>query len=37
MWATASFEGQKFARYIGEHGAPSSMADVYFGDSNLGP
>jgi hypothetical protein len=37
MWATASFEGQKFARCIGEHHAPHSMADVYFGDSHAGP
>jgi hypothetical protein len=31
MWATASFEGHKFARYIGEANAPKSIADVYFG------
>lgn len=30
MWATASYEGHKFARYIGELSAPSSIADVYF-------
>lgn len=37
MWAAASFEGQKFARYIGEPNAPRSVADVYFGASDLGP
>jgi hypothetical protein len=30
MWATASDAGHKFARYIGEPNAPSSIADVYF-------
>lgn len=30
MWATASYEGHKFARYIGEPGAPSTIGDVYF-------
>jgi 2,4-dienoyl-CoA reductase-like NADH-dependent reductase (Old Yellow Enzyme family) len=37
MWAAASFEGQKFARYIGEPAAPTCMADVYFGASHLNP
>jgi pyruvate/2-oxoglutarate dehydrogenase complex dihydrolipoamide dehydrogenase (E3) component len=31
MWSTASFEGHKFARYIGEPNAPANVADVYFG------
>jgi 2,4-dienoyl-CoA reductase-like NADH-dependent reductase (Old Yellow Enzyme family) len=31
VWSSASFEGQKFARLIGETDAPSRMADVYFG------
>jgi len=31
MWATASYEGHKFARYVGELNAPTSFADVYFG------
>jgi 2,4-dienoyl-CoA reductase-like NADH-dependent reductase (Old Yellow Enzyme family) len=31
MWAAASFEGHKFARYIGEPGAPRSVGEVYFG------
>ncbi|HEV8261234.1 MAG TPA: FAD-dependent oxidoreductase [Burkholderiales bacterium] len=30
MWATASFEGHKFARYIGEPDAPRTVFDVYF-------
>jgi 2,4-dienoyl-CoA reductase-like NADH-dependent reductase (Old Yellow Enzyme family) len=30
MWATASYEGHKFARYIGEPDAPTSFTDVYF-------
>jgi 2,4-dienoyl-CoA reductase-like NADH-dependent reductase (Old Yellow Enzyme family)/thioredoxin reductase len=30
MWSTASYEGQKFARYIGESGAPTSIDDVFF-------
>jgi pyruvate/2-oxoglutarate dehydrogenase complex dihydrolipoamide dehydrogenase (E3) component len=30
MWATASYEGHKFARYIGEPRAPASFMDVYF-------
>lgn len=29
-WATAAFEGQKFARLIGEPGAPKSVAEAYF-------
>jgi hypothetical protein len=31
VWSTASFEGQKFARLIGEPNAPRTLADVYFG------
>jgi 2,4-dienoyl-CoA reductase-like NADH-dependent reductase (Old Yellow Enzyme family)/pyruvate/2-oxoglutarate dehydrogenase complex dihydrolipoamide dehydrogenase (E3) component len=34
MWAAASFEGHKFARYIGEPDAPQSVFDVYFGDDD---
>ena len=30
MWATASYEGHKFSRYVGELSAPKSIADVYF-------
>jgi 2,4-dienoyl-CoA reductase-like NADH-dependent reductase (Old Yellow Enzyme family)/thioredoxin reductase len=30
MWATASYEGHKFARLIGEPGAPASISEVYF-------
>src|SRR5262249_39076257 len=28
--ATAAYEGQKFARYIGEPDAPTTVADAYF-------
>jgi hypothetical protein len=31
MWATASYEGHKFARYVGEPHAPRSFAEAYFG------
>jgi len=34
MWATASFEGHKFARYIGEPGAPTTIGEVYFADND---
>ena len=34
MWAAASFEGHKFARYIGESAAPKSVFDVYFADDD---
>ena len=34
VWAAASFEGHKFARYIGEPDAPRSIADAYFGDDD---
>ena len=36
---SAAFEGQKFARLIGEPGAPASFADAYFGtnDASLLP
>ena len=30
MLAAAPYEGQKFARYIGEPDAPASIADAYF-------
>jgi len=30
VWATASFEGHKFARLIGEACAPQSLAEIYF-------
>lgn len=30
MWATASYEGHKFARYIGEPDAPRSVGELYF-------
>lgn len=30
-WAAAAFEGQKFARCIGEPGAPTSLGEAYFG------
>jgi 2,4-dienoyl-CoA reductase-like NADH-dependent reductase (Old Yellow Enzyme family) len=30
MWATASYEGHKFARYIGEPNAPRSVGECYF-------
>jgi dimethylamine/trimethylamine dehydrogenase len=30
MFAAASYEGHKFARLIGEPGAPSSIGEVYF-------
>ena len=33
MFAHASFEGQKFARLIGEPDAPRSFADAYFQDN----
>ncbi len=29
-FATAAYEGQKFARYIGEPGAPTTVAEAYF-------
>ncbi len=29
-WRTAAFEGHKFARYIGEPGAPRSVSEVFF-------
>jgi 2,4-dienoyl-CoA reductase-like NADH-dependent reductase (Old Yellow Enzyme family)/NADPH-dependent 2,4-dienoyl-CoA reductase/sulfur reductase-like enzyme len=30
MWAAASYEGQHFARMIGESGAPRSFSEAYF-------
>jgi pyruvate/2-oxoglutarate dehydrogenase complex dihydrolipoamide dehydrogenase (E3) component len=29
-WAAAAYEGQKFARYIGEPGAPKTVGEAYF-------
>jgi hypothetical protein len=29
-WATAAYEGQKFARLIGEPDAPRNVAEIYF-------
>ncbi|MFV8819285.1 FAD-dependent oxidoreductase [Haliea sp. E17] len=29
-WATAAYEGQKFARYIGEPDAPNTVSEAYF-------
>jgi hypothetical protein len=39
MWGAATFEAHKFARLIGEPGAPRSIADAYFTDDDpaLGP
>ncbi len=39
MWGAATFEAHKFARLIGEPGAPCSIADAYFCDDDpaLGP
>jgi len=39
VWAAASFEGHKFARLVGEPGAPSTIGDVYFdnNDPTLAP
>jgi hypothetical protein len=33
-WTTASFEGQKFARLIGEPSAPGSVTDLYFSSND---
>lgn len=30
MWATASYEGQKFARYVGEPDKPATIGEAYF-------
>lgn len=30
MWAAATFEGHKFARWIGEPGAPGTMGEAFF-------
>jgi dimethylamine/trimethylamine dehydrogenase len=30
VWATASYEGHKFARYIGEPNAPKSFREAYY-------
>ena len=37
MWAAASYEGQKFARYVGERGAPATVSDAYFDATDIGP
>ncbi|MDG2002012.1 MAG: FAD-dependent oxidoreductase [Novosphingobium sp.] len=34
--ATAAYEGQKFAREIGEEGAPTSIAEAFFADEDYG-
>jgi 2,4-dienoyl-CoA reductase-like NADH-dependent reductase (Old Yellow Enzyme family) len=34
MWATASFEAHKFARMIGEPGAPACVFDAYFAEDD---
>jgi len=35
-WATAAFEGQKFARLIGEPGAPRNVGEAYFRSDDPG-
>jgi thioredoxin reductase len=39
VWASATYEGQRFARLIGEPNAPATVADLYFAgeDPNLNP
>jgi 2,4-dienoyl-CoA reductase-like NADH-dependent reductase (Old Yellow Enzyme family)/thioredoxin reductase len=37
VWAAASYEGQRFARYVGERGAPGTVSDAYFGSGDVGP
>jgi 2,4-dienoyl-CoA reductase-like NADH-dependent reductase (Old Yellow Enzyme family) len=34
MWGAATFEAHKFARLIGEPGAPDSIAEAYFSDDD---
>jgi hypothetical protein len=34
MCGAATFEVHKFARFIGEPGAPGSIADAYFSDDD---
>lgn len=34
MWGAATFEAHKFARFIGEPGAPCSIGDAYFSDDD---
>lgn len=36
MWATAAYEGHRFARCIGEPEAPGSVIDAYFGSDDPG-
>ena len=33
--AAATYEGQKFARYIGEPNAPKTVAEAYFAPNDL--
>lgn len=35
MWAAASFEGQLFARLIGEPAAPKSITELYFNEFDM--
>ncbi len=34
MWGAATFEAHKFARMIGEPGAPATVAEAYFGEED---
>jgi 2,4-dienoyl-CoA reductase-like NADH-dependent reductase (Old Yellow Enzyme family) len=35
QWSAATFEGQRFARFIGEPNAPISIDDIYFSPDDL--
>lgn len=37
IWPVASYEGQKFARYIGEPNAPATIGQVYFSEMTAAP
>lgn len=37
IWPVASYEGQKFARYIGEPNAPATIGEVYFSEMSAAP
>jgi 2,4-dienoyl-CoA reductase-like NADH-dependent reductase (Old Yellow Enzyme family)/thioredoxin reductase len=37
IWPVASYEGQKFARYIGEPNAPATIGQVYFSEMTADP
>lgn len=37
IWPVASYEGQKFARYIGEPEAPRTIGQTYFADVTANP